>query len=314
MVSALLALVPPALAVEAEGSTVRSGPVRSRVADDDADLVIFYASEHRGKLGPCGCAVNPRGGLPRLAGYLAAVDRHGPGTPSLLVHAGRWASDRIGDTLDLRPDAQVRNEAFVRAAEAIGFDALNLTFRDAPWLRHADAPDAAVSANVGLDVPAVRYVEAGPWRVAVTGVGRPGSPYLQPEGVAWSDPVAAVRDGVAAWREAADLVVVLAFDTGSDTARIASIPGVDVVIEAGGYPGRQAPWTDEDTVWVQSRDEGLLVGELRLWIDDDGTVARAVDRWVDLDASIPEDRSIRRIARQADRDVAAALERAGLAE
>ena len=36
--------------------SVRSGPIRERVLPaDGADLVVFYTSEHRGQLGPCGC-------------------------------------------------------------------------------------------------------------------------------------------------------------------------------------------------------------------------------------------------------------------
>lgn len=312
MILALLTLL--GSASEPRSDTVRSGTARERVAVDDADLVVFYTSEHRGKLGTCGCSANPRGGLARLDGYLDLVERHGPGTPSILVHAGRWASDRIGDTVDLTADALVQNAAIHAAMVEAGFDALNLTFRDTPWVRTAPVPELAVTANAGEGFRPFTVIEAGERSVAVVGVGRAGSPYLQPEAATWRDPLEALEEVLPQVAEQSDLVVVLAYETGTDTQRIARLDGVDVVIEAGGYQGKEIPWVESGTVWVQSRDEAQSVGELRLWLDDDGAIEAVHDRWVDLDHRMPESPVLRRLERRTERDRLRALTAAGLAE
>lgn len=285
----------------ATSEVVRSGTTRERVAQDDADVVIFYTGEHRGKLGTCGCDENPRGGLARLGGYLDAVRRHGPGTPSALVHTGWWASDRIGDTVALTDQAQRDNDRMVEALGLLGVSAVNLTFRDGLYLREAPVPEVAVSANAAEGLTRYRRLEAGSRSIVVTGVGRLGAGDLQPPGWAWTDPVAAVRS-VIAEVSPDDLLVVLAFETGRATAAIAAIEGVDVVIEAGGFAGKLDPEVRGGSVWVQSRDDGLAVGELRLWLDGEGRVERVVDRWVDLDAMIPDQPELWRLERDAERE------------
>ena len=302
-----------AFAMDVSSETVRSGSVRDRVVDDDAELVIFYVSEHHGNLDTCGCDNNPRGGLPRLAGYLDAVERLGPDVDSLLVHAGYWASDRIGTTVDLTPDALVQNQAMAIGFEMLAFDGVNLSFRDSPWLRTSDAPPAVVSANAHPSIPAVRYVQAAGRTVAIVGVGRPGTPLLQPDGFDWSDPVAAVSAGIEEWAEASDLVVLLAFETRQQTPDLAEIPGVDIVIEAGEFAGKDEPWADDDTVWVRSRDLGQSVGELRLWFDEDGLTA-AHDRWVSLNDELPEVGVVRKHVKRTNRERVRVLSQAGLAE
>lgn len=288
-------------AMAADSEVVRSGTARERVAQDDADVVIFYTGEHRGKLGTCGCDENPRGGLARLGGYLDAVARHGSGAPSVLVHTGWWASDRIGDTVALTPEAVRDNERMVVALEELGVAATNLTFRDGLYLREAPLPGTAVSANAAPGLPAVRTVPAGDRSVVITGVGRLGAGDLQPAGWTWTDPVAAVR-AVAATVPAESVLVVLAFETGRATEAIAAIDGVDVVIEAGGFAGKLDPERVGDAVWVQSRDDGLALGELRLWLRPDGTVERVLDRWIDLDVMIPDRPALRAIEREAERE------------
>ena len=66
----LLFLLGWVAASEVTSETVRSGALRTRVLTDDADLVLFYVSEHDGRLGTCGCPSHPRGGLAGAGGRM----------------------------------------------------------------------------------------------------------------------------------------------------------------------------------------------------------------------------------------------------
>jgi len=305
---AALAAAAPTITAE----RARSGPLTQRVATaDDADLVIFYTSEQAGKLGTCGCAQRPRGGMARLHSYLDAARNAQPHTPDLLVHAGRWASDRIGTEGTLRQDARIANTAMVQALELAGIDAANISWRDAPTFAYLERPDWAVSATLGpTDAAVVHRVRAGALDVALIGASPFEADWLQPPGWTGRDPVDAVRAAIEGLDHTADLVVVLAWNTGSQTSNLAELPGVDVLVEAGDFVGRDIPWADEDTVWVRSRSEGQSVGELRLWLDETGGIEAVVDRWIDLDDRIPEQGRQKRLARKTDRAQTAWLQEA----
>ncbi len=279
--------------------TVRSGRLADRLTDkDDADLVLLYSSEQAGVLGPCGCDEVPKGGMARLASYVDAV-REQDGERVLVLHAGGWASDQA-DLGTLVTDAGDRNAAMDEALQAIGFDAVNGSYRDLPWAwNHASSP--VVASNLrppGVTAPDVQRLRVGQLDVAILGVTRRMRRYLLPEDTHHTPAVRAVNDLLPDLD--ADLVIVLAYETGEHTDDLARIPGVDVVIEAGDHAGKEAPWVYE-AVWTRSRAQGLHVGEMRLWLTDTGEVERVVDRWVNLDANIPEDRSVRRIERDLDR-------------
>jgi 2',3'-cyclic-nucleotide 2'-phosphodiesterase (5'-nucleotidase family) len=274
-----------------DSESARSGSLSQRLApQDNADLVLFYTSEQGGRLGTCGCAQRPRGGLGRIASYVAASDRK-QHTPSLLLHAGAWASDRIDQTGALRGDTEIANQHMAKGLEQLGFDTVNIGWRDSPWFANHPVPDWAVSATIRPEAgPAAGYrvTEVGSLRVAVIGASRWTVDWLQPKGWHGIDALDAVTALLPEVVEQSDLVVVLAFETGRETQRIAQLEGVDVVIEAGGYVGRDAPWAGDHSVWVRSRNEGQSIGELRLWLNDSGGIEHGLDRWIDLDERIPE--------------------------
>lgn len=289
----------PAVTTERAGS----GPLKQRLVEPDgADLVLLYVGEHAGTLGTCGCAHRPRGGLARLQSYSDAVRRAQPDTPTLLLHAGQWASDRIDADGTLRPDARIANQAMLEGLALAGVDAANLTWKDAPTFAHAPRPDWVVSSSLGpAGAASARLLDAGDRRVAVLGATPFEADWLQPDGWSGGDPVDGVRHALTSLPADVDLVVVLTWGTRAQTQDLAELPGVDVVVEASEFVGRDTPWTDTDTVWVRSRSQGQSVGELRLWLDGEGRITRAVDRWVDLDDRLPEHRRQRRLARRTER-------------
>jgi 2',3'-cyclic-nucleotide 2'-phosphodiesterase (5'-nucleotidase family) len=294
----MLAFAEPSLVV----SEAIEGPARKRLAEDPADLVILYAGEQDGSQDPCGCPVRPRGSLGRLEAYASAV--RDAGAPVLLVNAGNWLKDAIGPDDRLRADTRVADEHMLSAVEAGSWTALNVTFRDLPYLAEAGRfPDGAVLANArGPNGPAEYVlVRAGERTVAITGVTSWSKEYLQPTEFHRTDPVDALAALLPTLREQADLVVVLGYGLGKRAKEIAAL-GVDVLVEADTYRTRSEPILLGDTLWVRSNYGTQRLGELRLRLaDQDGRtrVSSAHDRAIDLDADIKMDRSWKQRSRKA---------------
>ncbi|HHO54712.1 MAG TPA: hypothetical protein ENK18_28530 [Deltaproteobacteria bacterium] len=273
-------------APEVEGLDVPRVPLSQRLASDDASLVLLYGGEQRGETEPCGCALAPLGGLARATTYAEAVRAAAPDTPALLLNAGAWLSNTsLGlQLLDETHEANARVHAALRVHP---WDVLNVTFRDWPDVASGPRP-GLVSANTHApDIPVVRYrlLSAGEHTVAITGVTRVGLPHLQPPGLSAQPPVEALEALLPELQHRADVVVVLIYDLPREARTIAGLPGVDVVIEAGGYHARWGPWVEGEAVWVRTWEATPRLGELRLWIEA-GSVVRALERTIDLDSSL----------------------------
>ena len=283
--------------------SVRSGPIRERVLPaDGADLVVFYTSEHRGQLGPCGCDGSSRGGLPRLHGYLDEARRVDSDTAQVVVHAGSWADDALGQDGRLSGMAHARGVAVSDALQRAGFDVLNGSWRDNLFLEDADSAVPVVTASRTDDrAPSAVVLERGGLSVAVVGVSGMGSKVLLPEDARWLEPVPAIREALGTLQGDPDLVLVLASDTGAATRDIARMPEIDVVVESGAFVAQDEPWFQDGTVWVRSRDEGARIGELRLYLAPDHRIVGVRDRWIDLDGRVPESREQLRLQRSAER-------------
>ena len=289
------------------GTTVDTGSIGKRLSDEPADLVLLYGGEQDGVLGDCGCPSNPRGGLGRIERYAEAV--RDSGHPPLLLNAGNWLTDPVGADNGLRADAVVRGTHMASAIEAGSWSALNVGFRDAPWLgQHGTMPGNAVSANVsgpGAPAPYV-VVEVEGRTVAITGVTAWAKDYLQPEAWAWTEPVPAVAELIPELRAAADLVVVLSYGLGRDNNGLAALD-IDVLVEADGHRTRMEPLVVDDTVWVRSSYQTQLLGELRLKLGDGG-IEHATNRAISLDERVGARGSWRKREKAAERDVQAAAE------
>lgn len=284
-----------------QGELAYEGSVFARQAPaDDADLVVLYGGEQRGSTDTCGCIKRPRGSLMRLESYRRAHDEvHG--TRALLVDVGNWLDDTIGLDGDLRLDVRVGNGWMVRGLEQQGWDALNVSFRDLPYLAsRSEWPTGVVSANIQASegtraLPTHRIVEVDGLRVALTGVSVEGMTFIQPEGYTYAHPVEALRTLVPTLRAQADFVVVLAFDAGPLATEIARLDGIDLLVEGGGFAERYDPFFENGTLWVRSHDQTMRLGEVRMALDETHRVRGAVDRKIDLDTQIPDERELARL-------------------
>ncbi len=246
---------------------------------------------------PCGCDVAPLGGVARLGGYLAAAKE--AGQPGISVNAGNWLTSGLGaDGETLSPASLEADGLMLRAAYV--WDAMNVGYRDLPYLAEAGFPRSAVSANVTAregEGPAPYVVlERGGLRVAVTGVTSWGMARIQPERFAWTDPAQALAALIPTID--ADLVVVLGYDLGRDATRVARVPGVDLLVEAGQFEYFEPATREGGAVWVRALTEGQHVGELRAKLADGG-IRDAVDRSIALDPAIRGDRELEKLERAA---------------
>jgi 2',3'-cyclic-nucleotide 2'-phosphodiesterase (5'-nucleotidase family) len=305
---------PAAASVPSSGAELAvSGPVESRVSTAQAELVLFYAGEHRGSLETCGCPTRPRGSITRMDSYLQASRAANPGQGDLLLHGGYWLEDPSGFEGLTRPDVPVMNRWMVSALEAVGLSAANVGVHDLPGLISLDAvPDWAVSANI-VTAPGKAgpkrwvIVERDGLRVGVTGITSQGftltvSPdhqVLYPH-----------EPAVEALRELApqvDVLVLLAYQATDVAREIAlAVPELDVVIDTNMHQAFYAPERVGEALWLRSHNQTMRLGELRLMAEDGGGVELVVDRKIDLDPEIPDSPRLAALVTQARDEIEAA--------
>jgi len=284
-----------------------AGHLPERLARPDlADLVLLYGAEAGGALGPCGCDKQPRGGLARIKTYADETRARSPDAPVWLVDAGGW----LDSTLDFhgapRLDAMAANDWMVRGLNVLHPVALNISWSDLSTLPGFDTPPDLPLVSAHITGPGIApYIERtlADRRVVFTGIAHQGPPMLVPEGYEMTDPVAGVRAALAAADvQPDDLVVLLSSESNAAGTTIAEAGLVDVVIDARQHRYRDPPFRSGDAVWVKAHHQTLRLGELRIRVQD-GRASWALDRKIDLDTDIPDDPTLARWAKQAEREV-----------
>lgn len=260
------------------------------------------------------------GGLARRVGYEKALSKHvGGEVPVLHLDAGHMFTDQLQST-GIMDDPRVKNEWMLRAYDAFGVAAANVSSRDLPYLSEVMAVDVhkanvkkfpmlsrLVSANVapanGTVAPFEPYriaevsggrVGAKPIRVGILGVtakpkGAPaaGSPYTI------ADPVEAARKYVPELRAKCDLLVILAYTDRETANRIGNeTKEVDLVLAAHQFPIQNGVDEAGDAVVAYIANETRWIGEIRLYREEgakEGPIASYFHRNVPLDRQIPDD-------------------------
>jgi len=309
---------PPVQVVHGSSATLAAeratdGTVQDRLVTDDAQLVIFYASEQKGSLEPCGCPKEPRGSVPRLAAYIDASTAANPDTPWILLNAGYFFEDAIGVGGQLREDVPLINRWMAKGLDHWqGWTAFNPGYVDLPGM--VDLADELpelpfVSANVRARSDAVAaiqpwlMVQSGGLRVGVTGISTPGVSFVATPQYAVEPPGPAVEAVLDDMRGKVDLVVLMAFQAIDEARTLAKKhPEISVVVDAYGHHETVPPFTVGSAVWVKSHHQTQRLGELRLWVED-GQVVRALDRKVELDPDIPGDGELTDIMVRAHQEI-----------
>lgn len=279
------------------GEMVLEGGLSQRLSNEPADLVIVYGGEQKGSMDTCGCPKRPRGSLPRIGAYVAALERRKE--PMILLNPGYWLEDAGGFEGELRPDVEAMDRWMIKGLSLLPWGAMNL-----------GAPDLAALTRLGAPLPALPLVSAN-------AKGAPGSQIFTINGIkvgvtgisgqvpTLSDPVYPIQDPMTAGPiieelgKQVEVLVLLSWEATDAAKKLAErYPEIDVVIDANQYREFMAPAPIGHSVWVFSHYQTMRLGELRLKLDH-GSIIGAVDRKIDMDPAMPAEDKLDTMLRQA---------------
>ncbi len=300
-----VALQPPAPPAALQVELASQGSLQDRLSPaDDSDLVIFYGAEQSGDLGPCGCPSRPRGGLARMASYSDATNAQAGASPAILVNSGQWLEDAVGIDGNPRADVATLNRWMIKGQLALAPDALNVSTHDMAGLSGLgsggdDLP--LVSANVsGPGIEPMRFIKRGDLTIAITGITKKGMTLLQTPGYEVREPYSAALDVIDGLD--VDLVVLLSYHAREAAKKLAEEGRVDVVIDAQRHRTLDEPGRIGGALWIRSHFQTLRLGELRLRLNE-GKIHTAMDRKIDTDEALGEERTQAAIYREARKEL-----------
>ncbi|MBI4854114.1 MAG: hypothetical protein HY819_20145 [Acidobacteria bacterium] len=104
-----------------------------------------------------------------------------------------------------------------------------------------------------------------------------------------SDPAEKVKAVLPEVRSKADIVVVLAYATlGTAREIIKQNPDIDVLIAANSVSAPPPPQREGKTIFVYAMHQTKSLGELRLYLDEEGKVKDYLNRYISLNRDIPD--------------------------
>jgi hypothetical protein len=260
---------------------------------------LYFVSDTRGKLVPCGCFSGQYGGLTRLKTVLDRLD------PSTAIRVD------VGDAIAGTEDYHLMEYRYMlQAYAAMHFDALNLGQREAQLpveeLREIqrESPVALISANLldsqsGTPVCAPwKMIQRGSCKVALVGVMDPRVPAENlGRGVTLEKMEITLGKLLPELKHEADVIVLIAFTDESTLNRLAQdFYELDVIL--GGKVSQPAQSVDKQnrSLVFYTGNEGRALGILRTSLNAQGKLA-AVDHEIRLlEDRIPEDDSVRVLA------------------
>jgi len=271
-----------------------------QTSEKSADMIVVYASEQHGEIGPCGCNDYPMGGMARIERYADRLTKRETDAVVLKLYAGGAFLPPISSRNLLTHTLQRhQNEAMAEVLERGGWDAVNLTCDDLESDRSWALPSGALSTNVtrlGGDLSSRQVIERGGVTTLVLGVTGSCDGGAQREGWLVSEPLRAVQDALAVREEHIDRVVVLTHRVGDAVSSIARLDGVDIVIESDGFTARYPPVVPSGrAVWVRTWQEAERLGELRLDWDNEGKLLHAQDSAIGLAPGLRGTRWVERL-------------------
>lgn len=263
------------------------------------------------------------GGLARRVSYIKAFKhRSNLEVPSLFVDAGNLFTDEKFSAGQLPTDVMTKNRWVVKSYGDFRHDAANISYNDLPYLAHLlnkDGYDARVgempfinrlvSANVqpaadNLNSP-VPYVireitlkrgkPGQTVRVGIVGFTEPKpiSPNQTENAIAGfqiTDPFEAARRVLPELKSKADFIIALAYMPQDMSQRLATEnPEIDTIIGARRIHNQEEVQHFNRASIAYAYMETKYVGEMRVYVDDQGQVTKQVNRFAGLDAFIPDD-------------------------
>ena len=280
-------------------------PTGDLVAGGQApDIVLLATGGVAGYVEPCGCPKNPAGGLARRAGYQELFSRRYPGTPVVLLDTGDFAGD---------PDeaGAVKTQNLLTGMAMMGYAVVNVGERElatgVPGFLDAIRDQKVIyisSSFVDRDrgeplfppfvvkqytTPSGRNI-----RLGFIGLSAFNSSFVRDKGdggvVVTLPPAEALARTLPKVRPNADVVVLLASLSVRELSTLLNgTRGVDLALAAHGT--RMSPGGTLETIagvpTFYSGEQGKRMGEVRVFLDDEGGSSRAEGHHVWLTRRYP---------------------------
>jgi hypothetical protein len=263
------------------------------------------------------------GGLARRVSYIKAFKtRSNAEVPTLCVDAGNLFTDDRFSAGQLPSEAVIKNRWMVKGYGDYRHDAANISYADLPYLgellqkdgydqRVADMPfiKKLVSANVVplndtlvtpppyviREITLKRGNPGHTVRVGIVGFTeqKPVTPNAK-ESVYGSfridDPFQAARKVMPELKSKTDFIIALAYMDQGQAQRLASEnPEIDSLIGARQVSAMDEPVHFSRATVTYSYNQTKYLGELRVYVKEDGSIENQVNRYVAMDAVIPDD-------------------------
>lgn len=264
---------------------------------------LIFAGNVNGQLEPCGCSVNPKGGLDRRLNFILQ-QKADPKVKNKLLIVDAGNSLFPAKTLDKgqAPLQKKRALAILKGHARMGVMVQNVGALEfaAGWefLQKA-AQDAAipfVSSNLknaqGQNLfPGSHKAEVGGLRVAVLGVTA-GSEQL-PDGITVSDPFESLEKEMAQYSAATPLVILSDLGQVKDRELAQRLSRPAIIVGGRDMNSLELPYHEKNSVVVQTQLQGQQWGVMNVAWNADGQsfynrkVAQAFSqRWNDMETTL----------------------------
>jgi len=273
----------------------------------DRTVTIVATGQNIGTFEPCGCPGGMRGGLPRRATVISQLRRENPNL--VLVDTGDQvpafsADERFGYRRQIR---DLTDAAILRGMRALTYDAVLIAAGDVDWGlerleelggRGGELPLVAANLFASADkslAPPYRMVQTAPARVAVLGlIDAEAFALVEPETrekLRVADPLAAASSIVADLSGRTDLVIALTVGGPEFAERLArAVPDIDVIVaQPARLQGASRRSSGGRPIVIESPENGLAVGVLRVLLDEGHQIVASDYREVDIQRSITPD-------------------------
>ncbi len=269
------------------------------------------------------------GGLARRVSYIKAFKhRSNMEVPALLVDAGNLFTDDRFTAAQLPAEVMTRNKWVVKGYGDYHHDAANISYVDLPYIgellkkdgydkRVEDYPfiQQLVSANIHSmddqhrdpvsyvirEVALKRGAPGKKLRIGIIGFSeaKPSGPNERATAYAGfriDDPFEAAKKILPELKQKTDFIVALAYMEIASAQRLASENSeIDTIIGARQTSTMDEPQHFNRATIVYAYNQTKYLGELRVYVKEDGTAENQLNRYVALDSTLPDDPSAQEV-------------------
>ena len=263
------------------------------------------------------------GGLARRVSYVKAFRaRSNSEVPTISVDAGNLFTDDRFTNGKLPSEASIKNRWVVKAYGDFHEDAANASYADLPYLselllkdgydkRASELPfiNKIISANIAPVDGSVASLPPYVVREVTIRRGKPGKTirvgivgFTEPKPVGpmekesvygrfrIDDPFQAAKRVLPDLKSKSDFIIALAYMPQEQAQRLASEnPEIDTIIGARQVSNMDEPQHFNRATITYCYNQTKYLGELRVYVKDDGSVENQLTRYVGLDSIIPDD-------------------------